>query len=178
MNHSFLLPPPNRLNQPFDGGTEGGGGAMSSMTRRKFLKRSGGATVATIIALNMGIERALGAGAHSPATCSHLVQGTPAGSPVKSTGVSLSDCTVKAVYDSIPTSGLGKTVTVRCQIELTKSNLIFPDEVVYGAALSLTGTLGPGCVFESSFPDTADSFEIAALQSTDADWLFKYFAVL
>jgi hypothetical protein len=52
MNHPFLLPP-SRLDQPFDGENEGGGGAMSSMTRRKFLKRSGGATVAAFVAWNI-----------------------------------------------------------------------------------------------------------------------------
>ncbi len=58
MNNSFLLPPPGRLNQPVDGETEGGGGAMSSMTRRKFLKRSGGATVATLVAWNLASTQA------------------------------------------------------------------------------------------------------------------------
>lgn len=52
MKHPFLLAPPCRLNQPFDGEL-GGGEPTSSMTRRRFLKRTGAATVATIVAFNL-----------------------------------------------------------------------------------------------------------------------------
>jgi len=53
MKHSFLVAPPCRLNQPLDGESGAGGGALSEITRRKFLKRTGGATVATLVAFNI-----------------------------------------------------------------------------------------------------------------------------
>jgi len=73
-NKPFLPPaPPSRLNQPFDGETEGGGGVMSSMTRRKFLKRSGGATLATVVAWQMSVNAA-----HSECNCEDLPGGSSA----------------------------------------------------------------------------------------------------
>jgi hypothetical protein len=150
---------------------------MRAMTRRKFLKRGGGATVAAFVALNLSLELASATGAHSPSSCSHLVKGTPAGSAVKSSGIQHGKYTAKAVYDSIPASGLGKSVTVRCQIELTKSTLL-GDEVEFGAALNLTGVLGAGCAFLPTFPDSYDSIEISDLEQSTADDLYKYYAIL
>lgn len=53
MKHPFLLPPPIRLNQALDGEASGGGGGRESTTRRKFLKRTGSATAASLIAWNL-----------------------------------------------------------------------------------------------------------------------------
>lgn len=47
MNHSRFLPPPVRLSQAFEGETGGDG-----ISRRTFIKRTGGATVATMVAWN------------------------------------------------------------------------------------------------------------------------------
>lgn len=52
-NHSFL-PPPVLLSQAFENDRSGGGG----ITRRSFIKRTGGATVATMIAWNLTVNEA------------------------------------------------------------------------------------------------------------------------
>lgn len=60
MNHSFLLPPPSRLDHPFDGETERGGGPLSEMSRRKFLKRTGMVSVAALVLSQELSRRAYG----------------------------------------------------------------------------------------------------------------------
>jgi hypothetical protein len=54
MNNRSFLPPPIRLSQAFENGDSGGGG----ITRRTFIKRTGGATVATMIAWNLATNEA------------------------------------------------------------------------------------------------------------------------
>ena len=49
MSSNAFLPPPVRLSQAFENGESGGGG----VTRRSFIKRTGGATVATMVAWNL-----------------------------------------------------------------------------------------------------------------------------
>ena len=51
-----MLPP--RLNQAFETAPSGGGFASNEITRRTFLKRTGGATVASLVAWNLAAERA------------------------------------------------------------------------------------------------------------------------
>jgi hypothetical protein len=59
MNRSFLLPPSQYLNSPHVSDTGNGGGASSnSLSRRSFIKRTGGATVATIVATTLAAQQA------------------------------------------------------------------------------------------------------------------------
>lgn len=52
MKHHFLLSP-HRLNQAIESSVSGGGGSFgNAITRRSFLKRTGGATVAAMVAWN------------------------------------------------------------------------------------------------------------------------------
>ena len=51
-----MLPP--RLNQAFETAASGGGYPSNEITRRTFLKRTGGATVASLVAWNLAAERA------------------------------------------------------------------------------------------------------------------------
>jgi hypothetical protein len=51
-------PPPVRLSQAFESECSSGGGGGSNITRRSFLKRTGGATVATLVAWNMATRNA------------------------------------------------------------------------------------------------------------------------
>lgn len=49
MSHEFLVTPP-RLNQALETTSSGGGSVSNDITRRTFLERTGGATVATLVA--------------------------------------------------------------------------------------------------------------------------------
>ena len=55
MNANRFLPPPVRLSQAFDS-ENSSSGYGSSITRRSFLKRTGGATVATLVAWNLASQ--------------------------------------------------------------------------------------------------------------------------
>lgn len=57
MKHEFLVCPPT-LNQAFESASSSGGAWRNGITRRTFLKRTGGATVASLVAWNLSIERA------------------------------------------------------------------------------------------------------------------------
>ncbi|WP_035604303.1 hypothetical protein [Haloferula sp. BvORR071] len=67
MNTSFILTPlPSRLHQALQSDLEGSGGAQPSpLTRRRFLKRTGGATIASFVVWNMATHQ-LEAGTGSP----------------------------------------------------------------------------------------------------------------
>lgn len=53
MNHDFLIRPA-QLNHAFESnGSSGGAGESSGLTRRSFIKRTGGATIATLVAWNL-----------------------------------------------------------------------------------------------------------------------------
>lgn len=54
MSENSFLPPPVRLSQVFECDHSGGGG----ITRRSFIKRTGGATVATMVAWNLTVNEA------------------------------------------------------------------------------------------------------------------------
>jgi hypothetical protein len=56
MKHEFLISP--QLNQAFEPGGLSGGGWGNGITRRSFIKRTGGATVATLVAWNITAPRA------------------------------------------------------------------------------------------------------------------------
>jgi hypothetical protein len=59
MNNTFLLPPPTRLSQALKSDIETTGRpASSGISRRTFLKRTGGATVAMFLAFNTRTEAA------------------------------------------------------------------------------------------------------------------------
>jgi hypothetical protein len=47
------------LEQPFDGELDGSTGSSSEITRRKFLKRTGGATAASVIVTHFNIRHAI-----------------------------------------------------------------------------------------------------------------------
>lgn len=49
MKHEFLVTPPH-LNQAFESGGSSGGGCGNGITRRSFIKRTGGASVAVLVA--------------------------------------------------------------------------------------------------------------------------------
>lgn len=53
MSANRFLPPPVRLSQAFESEKFSGGASGSEITRRSFLKRTGGATVATLVAWNL-----------------------------------------------------------------------------------------------------------------------------
>lgn len=53
MNENSFLPPPVRLSQAIENGDYGGGG----VTRRTFVKRTGGATVAAMVAWNLASQQ-------------------------------------------------------------------------------------------------------------------------
>lgn len=57
MNHQFLIRPA-QLNQAFESNSSSGGGDGSDLTRRTFIKRTGGATVATMVAWNLTMNEA------------------------------------------------------------------------------------------------------------------------
>jgi len=57
MNANKFLPPPVRLSQAFEPGGFGGCGSGSEITRRSFMKRTGGATVATLVSWNLASQR-------------------------------------------------------------------------------------------------------------------------
>lgn len=63
MNPQFLIRP-SQLNQAFEANNSSGSGETSGVTRRSFIKRTGGATVATLVAWNLTViqARATGAG--------------------------------------------------------------------------------------------------------------------
>jgi hypothetical protein len=58
MNANEFLPPPVRLSQASDLEKFSGGASGSEITRRSFLKRTGGATVATLVAWNLASKQA------------------------------------------------------------------------------------------------------------------------
>lgn len=62
MSANRFLPPPVRLSQAFESKNFSGGASGSEITRRSFLKRTGGATVATLVAWDVAnqIARATG----------------------------------------------------------------------------------------------------------------------
>lgn len=62
MNANKFLPPPIRLSQAFDPEKFSGGVSGSEITRRSFLKRTGGATVATLVAWNSASTKLNAAG--------------------------------------------------------------------------------------------------------------------
>lgn len=65
MNHQFLIRPA-QLNQAFESSNSSGGKTQgSNVTRRVFIKRTGGATVAATIAWNIQIANATGDGSDS-----------------------------------------------------------------------------------------------------------------
>ncbi len=73
MNASRFFPV--RLCQAFDG-ENSSSGSGSSITRRSFLRRTGGVTVATLVAWNLASQDALAAG-DCLGSCSHLVEAIP-----------------------------------------------------------------------------------------------------
>jgi hypothetical protein len=58
MNANRFLPPPVRLSQAFESEKFSGGASGSEITRRSFIKRTGGATVATLVAWNLASRTA------------------------------------------------------------------------------------------------------------------------
>ena len=58
MNANEFLPPPDRLSQASESEKFSGGASSSEITRRSFLKRTGGATVATLVAWNLASLKA------------------------------------------------------------------------------------------------------------------------
>lgn len=74
MSDNPFLPPPVRLSQAFESEHSGGDG----ITRRTFIKRTGGATVATMVAWNLTINeaRAQGGGSGSGSGSKFSVMGT------------------------------------------------------------------------------------------------------
>lgn len=58
MNANKFLPPPVRLSQAFESERFSDGASGSEITRRSFLKRTGGATVATLVAWNLASQQA------------------------------------------------------------------------------------------------------------------------
>jgi len=75
MNANKFLPPPIRLSQAFEPGKFSGGASGAEITRRSFMKRTGGATVATLVAWNLALKDARAENANgdsSPTSCPHL----------------------------------------------------------------------------------------------------------
>lgn len=58
MSVNQFLPRPIRLYQAFNSDTSSGGPSSNEITRRSFLKRTGGATIATLVAWNMATREA------------------------------------------------------------------------------------------------------------------------
>lgn len=58
MSANQFLPPTVRLSQAFESEKFSGGASGSEITRRSFIKRTGGATVATLVAWNMATQQA------------------------------------------------------------------------------------------------------------------------
>jgi hypothetical protein len=57
MNHQFLIRPV-QLSQAFESNSSSGGSESGEITRRRFIKRTGGATVATLVAWNLASNSA------------------------------------------------------------------------------------------------------------------------
>jgi hypothetical protein len=75
MNHDFLIGS-SQLNQAFESNiTSGGSTDGDYTTRRTFIKRTGGATVATVIAWNMQVATAKADDESSSASASFSVMG-------------------------------------------------------------------------------------------------------
>lgn len=75
MDDKSFLPSPVRLNQAFEGDRSGDGG----ITRRTFIKRTGGATVATMVAWNLATNEASAQGSGEGSAASFSVLGLGSG---------------------------------------------------------------------------------------------------
>lgn len=144
MKHEFLVPPPY-LNQAFESGGSSGGGWGNGITRRSFIKRTGGATVASLVAWNLTTNCAKGE--HVAGSCSHIVVGSPG--KVDSPTIAHGGFEVFCAYGVTPASGRAKSVVTHAQLGSS-------DE--YGSSLQLQGSIsGPECAFTATFPSSSDS---------------------
>lgn len=108
MNSQFLIRP-EQLNQAFESNS---GGGANDVTRRSFIKRTGGATVATLVAWNLGANTATAA--EGDGSGSGLVYGMP-GAPtgyVETGIVTWSDYKVKGIFSISPPAGYSSTEVV------------------------------------------------------------------
>jgi|688.fasta_scaffold70848_2 hypothetical protein len=154
MNRNFLVTPPE-LNKAFESDARASG-CSSEMTRRSFVKRAGAASVATLVALSLGLENARAqTGALSSGSGSGLVLGSP-GAPTgyhESPLVNWSDCSAKWFCYLAPESGVGSTVTVTAAVQAWKTSN-YSGTVSNTQFVTLYGS-SDGTAFTSTFTGSA-----------------------
>jgi len=143
------------------------------VTRRTFIKRSGGATVATMVAWQAAANRAYAQG-HDPASCSHKVMVSPAGVDIQTSPIEYRGASVFATYTSTPASGSSKGgASVSCKAGATGAGTssLSPE-------CELSGSLDSTCNFSGGISSTYEVLELSDLQLASTDYLWKYYAVI
>ena len=177
MKNPFLIPPSSLEPNTDREATGVNNAGTTRVDRRTFLKRSGTATVATLIAFGAGIDLARASGGSGSGSCSHKVAGSPNNVLSYTSNLSWDGMIVRGMMTCYPAGGPTSSKSLAITGEGWKASN-YPGGVVHTSTVQVSASIEqPNCDFVPEIsPDPASNTYSAQLWYENTNEAFGEFA--